>query len=170
MILFYWSAEQFRVSPICVNFCRSYAPPHTHTHLELRIQEIHSFRIFLLHALKFCIWHSFKVLQIKFECCHFVSTFEGVKPLFELRIKEIRSFLHFPPTCSDTLSWNFAYDLRPDSPNLSCLYSTFPLEYPLVLSRFCFLLIYYRSSSSVVGETICRMFRRVLNIISVLDR
>ena len=28
--------------------------------------------------------------------------------------------------------------LRPDSSNLSCLYSTFHLEYPLVLSRFCF--------------------------------
>ena len=28
--------------------------------------------------------------------------------------------------------------LRPDSSNLPCLYSTFYLEYPLVLSRFCF--------------------------------
>ena len=28
--------------------------------------------------------------------------------------------------------------LRPDSSNLPCLYSTFCLEYPLVLSRFCF--------------------------------
>ena len=27
---------------------------------------------------------------------------------------------------------------RPDSSNLPCLYSTFHLEYPLVLSRFCF--------------------------------
>ena len=30
--------------------------------------------------------------------------------------------------------------LRPDSSNLPCLYSTFYLEYPLVLSRFCFLI------------------------------
>ena len=29
--------------------------------------------------------------------------------------------------------------LRPDSSNLPCLYSTFHLEYPLVLSRFCLL-------------------------------
>ena len=29
--------------------------------------------------------------------------------------------------------------LRPDSTNLPCLYSTFRLEYPLVLSRFCFI-------------------------------
>ena len=28
--------------------------------------------------------------------------------------------------------------LRPDLSNLPCLYSTFDLEYPLVLSRFCF--------------------------------
>ena len=28
--------------------------------------------------------------------------------------------------------------LRPDSSNFPCLYSTFHLEYPLVLSRFCF--------------------------------
>ena len=37
--------------------------------------------------------------------------------------------------------------LRPDSSNLPCLYSTFHLEYPLVLFRFCFaihvLILYY---------------------------
>ena len=32
--------------------------------------------------------------------------------------------------------------LRPNSSNLPCLYSTFHLEYPLVLSRFCFHDIY----------------------------
>ena len=31
--------------------------------------------------------------------------------------------------------------LRPNSSNLPCLYSTFHLEYPLVLSRFCFWMI-----------------------------
>ena len=31
--------------------------------------------------------------------------------------------------------------LRPDSSNLPCLYSTFHLEYPLVLSRFCSILL-----------------------------
>ena len=34
--------------------------------------------------------------------------------------------------------------LRPNSSNLPCLYSTFNLEYPLVLSRFCFLVLYNR--------------------------
>ena len=36
--------------------------------------------------------------------------------------------------------------LRPDSSNLPCLYSTFHLEYPLVLSRFCFLYVTYVES------------------------
>ena len=31
--------------------------------------------------------------------------------------------------------------LRPDSSNLPCLYSTFHLEFPLVLSRFCLFLL-----------------------------
>ena len=34
--------------------------------------------------------------------------------------------------------------LRPDSSNLPCLYSTFHLEYPLVLSRFCLTLVSHR--------------------------
>ena len=32
--------------------------------------------------------------------------------------------------------------LRPNSSNLPCLYSTFHLEYPLVLSRFCLVAFY----------------------------
>ena len=74
--------------------------------------------------LKFCIWLCFTVLQIKFECCQFASIFVGVMPLLELRILEIHSFPLFSLTCFDILSWNFAYD---------------------------FVLLYYRSSSSVVN-------------------
>ena len=74
--------------------------------------------------LKFCIWLCFTVLQIKFECRQFASIFVGVMPLLELRILEIHSFPHFSLTCFDILSWNFAYD---------------------------FVLLYYRSSSSVVN-------------------
>ena len=37
--------------------------------------------------------------------------------------------------------------LRPDSSNLPCLYSTFHLEYPLILSRFCLEKIHYDQSS-----------------------
>ena len=73
--------------------------------------------------LKFCTWLCFDVLQIKFDCRHFASIFEGVMPLCELRIKVMCSFPHFSPTCFDILSWNFAHD---------------------------FVLMYYRSSSTVV--------------------
>ena len=74
--------------------------------------------------LKFCIWFCFYVPQSKFECRHFASIFLWVMPLCELRILEIHSFPHFSLTCFDILSWNFAYD---------------------------FVLLYYRSSSSVVN-------------------
>ena len=79
--------------------------------------------------LKFCIWLCFAVLQIKFECCQFASIFVGVMPLLELTILKIHSFPHFSLTCFAILSWNFAYD---------------------------FLLLYYRSSSSVVN--FCRSY------------
>ena len=60
--------------------------------------------------LKFCSWLCFDVLQIKFDCRHFASIFEGIMPLCELRIKVMCSFPHFSPTCFDILSSNFAYD------------------------------------------------------------
>ena len=74
--------------------------------------------------LKFCTWLCSNVLQIKFECRQFASIFVGVMPLLELKILEIHSFPHFSLTCFDILRWNFAYD---------------------------FVLLYYRSSSSVVN-------------------
>ena len=74
--------------------------------------------------LKFGTWLCSNVLQIKFECRQFASSFVGVMPLMELRILEIQSFPHFSLTCLDILSWNFAYG---------------------------FVLLYYRSSSSVVN-------------------
>ena len=45
------------------------------------------FSYMLWHTeLKFCTWLCFNVLQLKFECRHFASIFEGVMPLCELRI------------------------------------------------------------------------------------
>ena len=73
---------------------------------------------------KFCIWLCFNVPQSKFECRHFALIFVGVMPLCELRVLEIHSFPLFSLTCFHILSWNFAYD---------------------------FVLLYYRSSSSVVN-------------------
>ena len=84
-----------------------------------------TFSYMLWHIeLKFCTWLCSNVLQIKFECHQFVSIFVGVMPLLELKILQIHSFPHFSLTCFDILSWNFAYD---------------------------FVLLYYRSSSSVVN-------------------
>ena len=74
--------------------------------------------------LKFCIWLCFTVLQIKFDCHQFTSIYVGVMPLLELRKLKMHSFPHFSLTCFDILSWNFAYD---------------------------FVLLYFRSSSSVVN-------------------
>ena len=99
--------------------------------LECRILEIHSVSHFSLtrfdiqcSELKFCIWRCFTVLQIKFQCAQFPSIFVGDMPLLECRILKIHSFPHFSLTRFDTLSWNFAFD---------------------------FVLLYYRSSSSVVN-------------------
>ena len=84
-----------------------------------------TFSYMLWHIeLKFCTWLCSNVLQIKFECRQFVSIFVRVMPLLELKILQIHSFPHFSLTCFDILSWNFAYD---------------------------FVLVYYRSSSSVVN-------------------
>ena len=60
--------------------------------------------------LKFCTWLCLSVLQIKFECRQFVSSFVGVMPLLELRILEIHNFPQFSLTCFDILSSNFAHD------------------------------------------------------------
>ena len=105
--------------------------------LELRILKIHSFPHFSLTHFDILSWNfafdfvllyyrssSSTVLQIKFQCCQFPSIFVGVMPLLERRILEIHSFAHFPLTRFDILSWNFAFD---------------------------FVLLYYRSSFSVVN-------------------
>ena len=74
--------------------------------------------------LKFCVSLYFYARKIKFECHQFPSLFAGVMPLLNFKLLQICSFLHFSPTCFGILSWNFAYD---------------------------FVLLYYRSSSSVIN-------------------
>ena len=81
--------------------------------LEHTILEIHCFPQFFPTCFDILLWNFaydfvFTVLQIKFKCCQFPSIFVGVMPLLELKILEIHSFLHFPPTCFDLLTWNFA--------------------------------------------------------------
>ena len=73
---------------------------------------------------KFCVWLYFDARKIKFECHQFPSIFDGVMPLLNFKLLQICSFPHFSPTCFGILSWNFAYD---------------------------FVLLYYRSSSSVIN-------------------
>ena len=123
MTLFYCTTDQVRVSSICVNFCGSYAPFGTLITGNTQFSALFSYMLWHIE-LKFCIWLCFTVLQIKFECRQFASIFVGVMPLLELKLLEIHSFSHFSLTCFDILSWNFAYD---------------------------FVLLYYRSSSSVVN-------------------
>ena len=124
--------------------------------------------------LKFCIWLSFTVLQIKFECRQFALMFVGVMPLLELRILKIHSFPHFSLSCFDILSSNFAYDFvspyyRSSSSvvnlrqflwelcpfwNLEYSFPHFPLTCLDILSwnfAYYFVLLYYRSSLSVVN-------------------
>ena len=108
---------------ISVNFCWSYAPFELHTLTNMQFSAHFSYMLWHIE-LKFCIWLSLTLLQIKFECCKFASIFVGVTPLLELRILEIHSFPHFYLTSFDILSWNFSYD---------------------------FVLLYYRSSSSIVN-------------------
>ena len=68
--------------------------------------------------------YHFVLLHIKFECRQFPSIFVGVMPLLECRVLKIHSFPHFSLTRFDILSWNVAFE---------------------------FVLLYYRSSSSVVN-------------------
>ena len=72
--------------------------------------------------LKFCLSLYYNARKSKFECHQFPSIFDGVMPLFNLKLLQICSFPHFSPSCFDISSWNLAYD---------------------------FVLLYYRTSSSV---------------------
>ena len=178
MTLFYCTTEQVWVSSISVNFCWSYAPFGTKNTENTQFSALFSYMLWHIQ-LKFCIWLCFTVLQIKFQCCQFPSIFVGVMPLLERRILEIHSFPHFPLTRFDILSWNFAFDfvlLYYRSIKFQCCQfpSIFVGVMPLLERRileihsfphfsltsfdilgwnfaYDFVLLYYRSSSSVVN-------------------
>ena len=115
--------SSFRRDVLWYGDIRRYSRPDLHQSVrQSQFSALFSFMLWHIE-LKFCIWLCFTVLQIKFECHHFASSFERVMSLFSIKIKEIRSFPHFSFTCFDILSWKFAYD---------------------------FVLPYFRSSSSVV--------------------
>ena len=120
---FYCTTDLVRVSSISVNLCWSYAPFGMLNTENTQFSAL--FFYTLWHSeLKFCIWLCFTVLQIQFQFHQFPSIFLGIMPLLKLRILEIHSFPHFSLTCFHRSSWNLAYD---------------------------FILLYYRSSSSVVN-------------------
>ena len=123
MTLFYCTTDHVRVSSICRQFLWELCPL-----LELKLLEV-QFSALSPTCFDILSWncaHDFVLMyyRSKFECRQFVSIFVGVMPLLELKILQIHSFPHFSLTCFDILSWNFAYD---------------------------FVLLYYRSSSSVVN-------------------
>ena len=96
--------------------------------LNLEYRKYTVFRTFLLHALT--RWAEILHVTLFYCTTHqvwvsstCVNFCRSCAP-FELRILEIHSFPHFSLTCVDIMSWNFAYD---------------------------FVLLYYRSSSSVVN-------------------
>ena len=97
--------------------------------LELRILEIHSFPNFSLTRFDILSWNFADYFVLLYyrtssSVINFRQFFLGVMPLLECRILKIHSFPHFSLTRFDILSWNFIFD---------------------------FVLLYYRSSSSVIN-------------------
>ena len=82
--LFHRITDQVRVSSIYFNSCGSYAPFGTSNTGNTQFSALFSYMLWHIE-LKFCIWLCFTVLQIKVECCEFVSIVVGVMPLLELR-------------------------------------------------------------------------------------
>ena len=101
-------------------------------------------------VLLFCLWpltnsdfptdqtfHQFHGLYTEFDLHRIMSGFHGA---FATGVASQQETLTLPDTWFRPPFWDLLMLqlLRPNSSNLSCLYSTFHLEYPLVLSRFCF--------------------------------
>ena len=89
MTLFHCTTDQVRVSSISVNFFGSYAPFGISNTWNTQFSALFSYMLWHIE-LKFCIWLSFTILQIKFDCRQFASIFVGVMPLLELRILKIQ--------------------------------------------------------------------------------
>ena len=81
-------------------------------------------------------FHQFNNLYTEFDLHRTMSGFHGA---FATGVACQQGTLTLLDTWFRPPFWDFLLLLlRPDSSNLSCLYSTFHLEYPLLLSRFCF--------------------------------
>ena len=82
-------------------------------------------------------FHQFHDLYTELDLLRIMSGFHGV---FATGVASQQGTLTLPDNWFRPPFWDLLMLqlLRPNSPNLPCLYSTFHLEYPLVLSRFCF--------------------------------
>ena len=83
-------------------------------------------------------FHQFHDLYTELELHRIMSGFHGA---FATGVARQQETLTLPDTWFRPPFWDLLMLqlLRPNSSNLPCLYSTFHLEYPLVLSRFCIL-------------------------------
>ena len=82
-------------------------------------------------------FHQFHDLYTELDLHRIMSGFHGA---FATGVASQQGTLTLPDTWFRPPFWDLLMPrlLRPNSSNLPCLYSTFHLEYPLVLSRFCF--------------------------------
>ena len=82
-------------------------------------------------------FHQFHDLDTELDRHRIMSGFHGA---FATGVASQQGTLTLPDTWFRPPFWDLLMLqlLRPNSSNLPCLYSTFHLEYPLVLSRFCF--------------------------------
>ena len=82
-------------------------------------------------------FHRFHDLDTDFDLHRITSGFHGA---FATGVACQQGTLTLPDTWFRPPFWDLLMLqlLRPNSSNLPCLYSTFQLKYPLVLSRFCF--------------------------------
>ena len=82
-------------------------------------------------------FHQFHDLYTELDLHRIMSGFHGA---FATGMASQQGTLTLPDTWFRPPFWDLLMLqlLRPNSSNLPCLYSTFHLEYPLVLSRFCF--------------------------------
>ena len=82
-------------------------------------------------------FHQFHDLYTELDLHRIMSGFHGA---FATGVASKQGTLTLPDTWFRPPFWDLLMLqlLRPNSSNLPCLYSTFHLEYPLVLSRFCF--------------------------------
>ena len=82
-------------------------------------------------------FHQFHDLYTELDLPRIMSGFHGA---FATGVASQQGTLTLPDTWFRPPFWDLLMIqlLRPNSSNLPCLYSTFHLEYPLVLSRFCY--------------------------------